>query len=459
MRASILLGIWGICATTVSAGEVVQFHIHGQAWNDFGRIMQASDSELAGGTTVNTSSNSMQSLGAQFTVDAEWGEHWNAVLGIGAYQMATALGTVGGTPEASDFLNVSLMKPISQASLTYYEGLIDHPWLSITAGNFAYDYNPDVKDLGLYLLRGPVYPGLLMSGFQQFETDTTKAVQTGFRVHNAIGNFSQDLLLINEQELPPMFDWSLAYVAKYRAFNALEIGAGVNFYRLIPYSNALETPGRFPYGQGSTASDGTPNYDVVSPDDTVFYTDQGIKLMGMFSLDPKRWLPFENMGSEDFKLYGEAAVLGVKNYGSLYNDIWQRIPVMGGFNVPTFGILDFLSVEVEWYGSPYRDDLSNLGNPASIVAPWMNQNPPIPSPVPVEPGAYPDSVKDNWKWAVVAQKTVAKHIRFTAQIANDHFRPGPLVSDGTGTTTTGGAASVLTAPSDWYFMCRLGFFF
>ncbi len=383
MRASILLGILGVCAASVHAQEV-RFHVHGQAWDDFGRIMRASDSLLYDGI-VNTSGNSVQSLGGQFTVEAELGEHWTGVLGIGAYQMADALGTLGGSTASPDFLNVSLMKPISQASLTYFQGERGNPWLSVTAGNFSYDYNPDVKDLGLYLLRGPVYPGLLMSGFQQFETDTTKAVQTGFHVHNAIGNFSHDLLLINERELPPTFDWSLAYVAKYRAFNALEIGAGVNFYRLIPYSKPLETPGRNP--NNATAQDGTPNYDVVSPGDTVFYTHQGIKLTGMFSLDPKRWLPFEHMGPEDFKLYGEAAVLGVKNYGAFYSDVWQRIPVMGGFNVPTFGVLDFLSVEVEWYGSHYRDDLANIGNPASIVAPWMTQSPSNPSPVPVEPGA------------------------------------------------------------------------
>ncbi len=34
-----------------------------------------------------------------------------------------------------------------------------------------------------------------------------------------------------------------------------------------------------------------------------------------------------------------------------------------------------------------------------------------------------------------------------------------MVSDPAGISTTGGAASVLTAPSDWYFMCRVGFFF
>jgi hypothetical protein len=57
------------------------------------------------------------------------------------------------------------------------------------------------------------------------------------------------------------------------------------------------------------------------------------------------------------------------------------------------------------------------------------------------------------------QKTIAKHIRFTAQIANDHYRPTPLVNSAAGIGTTGGTSAVLTAPSNWYFMGRLGFFF
>ena len=460
MRASILLSIAGICVASLVGAETVPFRVHGQAWDYVGRIMQSSDTLLGDGATpIELSHNSMQSLGGQITLEADLGEHWKGAFGIGAYQAANALGTYQGSNTASpNFLNASTFKPyIAEANLTYLLGSRENPWFSVTVGNFAFDYNSDVKDLGLYLLRGPVYPGLLMSGFRQFETDSTKSTQTGFHLHHSLGNLSQDLLLINERELPPTYDWSVAYIAKYRALNALEIGAGVNFYRLIPYSERLETPGRVS-GNG-VALDGTSNFEEVSPGDTVFYTHQGIKLMARFALDLKRWLSFGNMGAEDFKLYGEAAILGVKDYGSYYDDVMERMPIMGGFNIPTFGVLDFLSVEVEWYGSPYKNDLYNIGNPSSIVGPWQNQNPPVPSPVPVLPGAYKDSTRDDVKWAVVVQKTVAKHVRFTAQVANDHYRAAPVVSDGAGITSVGGTASALTSPGDWYFMFRLGFFF
>jgi hypothetical protein len=452
-------------ASVLAGGSGVSYQLHGQAWSQAGRIMQASDTVVRNdpsfpGEVVKVGGTSMQSLGAQITINADLGQHWDAVFGVGVYQVSTSLGTDNLQTDYPNFSNFTTFKNyLAQANLTYSLGDKGRPWLSVTAGNFSYDYNPDVKNLGLYLLRGPVYPGILMSGFQEFDTDTSKGIQSGFKLHHAWGNFSHDILFLNERVLPPMFDWSLAYVAKYKAFGALEIGAGVNFYRLVPYSKALETPGHLT----KASLTATNYYEVKAPGDTVFFTHQGTKLMGMFSLDPKRWIPFGHMGSEDFKLYGEVAVLGTKNYGTIYNKMSKRILVMGGFNVPTFGILELLSLEVEWYGSAYRNDLANIGYPSGIVAPWMStQTPisltPIPSPGPVLPGAYADSTKDNWKWSVLMQKTVSRHIRFTGQIANDHYRPAPMPAGGV-VNSAGGTAAVLTSPSDWYFMGRIGFFF
>lgn len=461
MKVSILLAGAGAVAVSALAGDGVSYRIHGQGWAQAGRLMHASDT-LFGSDVAKVSGTSMQSLGAQITVDADLGEHWSGAFGVGAYQVSHTLGSQAYHTFEPNFLNFSTFKSyIAQANLTYFRGDKGHPWFSFTAGNFSYDYNPDVKNLGLYLLRGPVYPGVLMSGFQEFDTDTTKSTQVGFKMHNAVGNFSHDLLFVNERVLPPLFDWSLAYVAKYRAFGALEIGGGVNFYRLVPYSNPLETPGRI-----KNNTDALKSIDTVgSAGDSakwVYDSHQGIKLVGMFSLDPKRWFSLARLGTEDLKLYGEAAVIGLKNYGTYYDDISRRIPVMVGFNIPTFGILNLLSLEVEWYGSPHRNDLAYVGNPSAIVAPWMWQGQsltPLSSPSPVSPGAYADSTRDNVKWSLFMQKTVSKHVRFTGQIANDHYRPSPLVNSAAGIGTTGGTQAVLTSSSDWYFMGRLGFFF
>jgi hypothetical protein len=67
------------------------------------------------------------------------------------------------------------------------------------------------------------------------------------------------------------------------------------------------------------------------------------------------------------------------------------------------------------------------------------------------------STKDTWKWSVLLEKTVASHVRFTGQIASDHYRPLPF---STGLIyQEGGTGTAFASPKEWYFMGRLGFFF
>jgi hypothetical protein len=431
----------------------VKLSLHGQGWMDFGRVMDAPDSLPVGGTnTINLKGNWLQSPGAQFTAVAELGENLDATIGFGAYKATHAMGKLNGSTREM-YYAISLYQTfLTRANLTYFQGDRQVPWLSASLGSFYYGYNQDAKNLGNYLLRGPVYPGLLMSSFQDFSVDSTKANILGVRLHHAKGNFSHDLILQNEKDLPPTFDWSLAYIAKYKAFDAFEFGGGINFYRLLPYNTKLETPGHLPTDHGRS-------FEILDSitHDTLFFSHQGIKLMGTFSLDLKHWFQSGGFGPKDMIFYGEAAVLGIKDYGTVYGDINQRIPIMGGFNLPTFGILDFLSLEAEWYRSPYRNDLANIGN-LNNVADWTGLIPdrPTPSPAPVK-DVYPDSTRDNWKWSVNMEKTVAEHVRFIAQVANDHYRPRPIAT--TSIASRGGTAEAFTSPKDWYLMFRIGYFF
>jgi hypothetical protein len=480
MKSGVFLAAVALAGINSAWSDEIPIQIHGQAWTDAGRIMKSTDSTNAGSsagsaTSVNVDGSWMQSSGAEFAIIAALGSNVEGAIGFGTYQVTHTLGTswvgTNGGRQAS-LMPISLFKSyITQARMTYYQGEKSAPWFSLTLGNFAYNYAPDEKNLGLYLLRGPVYPGLLFGGFRDFSVDTTKSNVLGVKLHHSAGNFSHDLILMNEQDLPPTLDWSLAYLAKFKAFGALEIGAGANFYRLIPYNSKLETPGHLP-GQGGnagnmevtsdTARDGA-GVPIKNPLDTtqylmdttriVYYTHQGIKLMGMFSLDLKSLLGIGSLGPNDFKLYGEAALLGVKNYGKFYDKMSRRIPVMAGLNIPAFGILDYLSLEVEWYGSRYRDDLGNIGN-LNMVADWTIEDRQIPSPVPL---SYADSTRDNWKWSLFMEKTVRKHIRFTGQIADDHYRPRPMATGYI--NSSGGTAEAFTTPKDWYFMFRLGYFF
>ena len=462
------------------AAEGTSLTIRGLGWTQMGRLMHVTDTLGGGGQqAVNLNGNWLQSSGAQFTAMASIGDNLEGAFGFGGYQVYHSQGNV----KQQRTMRSVFQNYITQARMTYYRGEKENPDFSATFGNLVYNYNPDVKNLGLYLLRGPVYPGYLQSGFKEFSADTTKGNVLGARFHQALGDFQQDLVFANERELPPTFDWSVAYVARYKAFNALEIGGGVNFYRLLPADSKLEDVRNI-----------EETGDTNNPYDTISYSNQGVKVMGMFSMDIKKWLPPAGFGANDMRFYGEAAVLGVKDYGSYYDNVLERIPVMLGFNIPTFGLLDYCSIEVEWYGSKYRNSLGRIGTFNSLSQPGLFPTPvqpftSTPSPIPVSYEEYyrnssgdptPDAdgnivlnsgdtlhvkgnawdvenlVTDNWKWALYLEKTVHGHVTFTAQIANDHFRPRPAA---TVLNEQGGMSEAFTSPRDWYFMFRTSYFF
>jgi hypothetical protein len=491
---SLLAGLGLIAAPTISYAVSVQ--LHAKAWTDAGRIMKSTDT-----LQVNYNGNWQQTMGMQINGTAQLGENLEGGLGFGLNQVYHSLGSEGQEKfTLSKFINY-----VSEARVTYTLGEKENPFFSATVGDFIYNYDPEVKNLGLYLFRGPVYPGFLVSGFKDFHTDTTRASFLGLHLHNALGNFQHDLILSSERDLPPSFDWSLGYVAKYKAFNALEVGAGVNFYHLIPENGDITTPsqrgvpGLFSKDSALIADGGKIDpyelqyIEVVSPGDTVVYSHQGTKVMAMFNFDIKKVLGLESpFGEKDLILYGEGAIIGTKNYGTIYAHMKDRMPVMVGFNLPTFGLLDFLSLEVEHYTAKYKADYSKLGYDQSLY--FKNIAPPLLL-ARKEPSAIPISLKDlagdrftitpegnfvniqtgdtiqvrgtdldpenltadDWKWSVNFEKTVVHHILFSGQVANDHMVPRPvrggLISE------NGGLTQVFSSLKDWYIMCRIGYFF
>jgi hypothetical protein len=479
MRANLAFALlFGLQAAPALA-EAPSYRVTGQAWTDFGRIMKASDSLLPGGNPnlmLDLTGNSLVSMGAQFTVEAALAEHWEAAFGFGAHKVSHARGR-GET----SFLAISMYHHfLTESRLTWHAGDKESQHVSVTLGSFPFKYNRDVQNLGLYLFRGPVYPGILMGGYQEFGADSTKSTQLGAKFSHILGNFSHDLILNSERDIPPTFDLSLGYVARLKLFGALELGAGVNLYRLVAYDEQLLTPGKLSNEELNFKKDEYVEVDSAT-NDTVFFTHRGIKVGGLASLDLKPLFGIESMGKDEMKIYSEAAVLGVQNYGKTYNDIAKRIPVMFGISLPTWKLLDRLSIEVEHYRSPYRNDLTRVGY-NNVVADWTRQEHRIPSPKPMLNADYkitPDgrwvnvsgdtvnvagtgltrenNSADDLKWSVNLEKSLSGHIRFAAQVANDHYRPRPVSTNLI--TSNGGTSEAFSEKSNWYFMLRMGYFF
>ena len=313
---------------------------------------------------------------------------------------------------------------VDKAYASYLWGDTASPFFSVTFGRFPYKYDPDARNLGEYLFRSGTYPAYLINNF-----DLAYARLTGLKLNsNVFGMLHQDLLLTFETDIPPFYDASLSYLANCDIGKFLNVGAGVEFAHLISVDGSQTSP-------INTRTKYTVGGDTTSK----YYTFRGIKIMGRLSFDPKPFIPGSGsiFGKEDLKIYGEAAILGLQNYPandsansflSTHNNIWgydslkNKIPVLLGFNVPMFKVLDVFSVEAEWYGCPYPNNYATelgKGNSQSLPLPdWYGR------------GDRGYVVQDNWKWSVYLKKMfMNEHFGVIVQCARDHIRLESLMDE------------------------------
>ena len=313
-------------------------------------------------------------------------------------------------------------------------------WI-LALGNFGYGYNPDVKNLGQYLLRGYVYPGDILPGFGN--------VVGGVASYQA-GAFKNDFIVKSENEHRPVYDVSVADVVTWTVTDGFELGAGVNFYRVWRSNDAFANKnndcpiadGEQCYILDSVGFDAGTNTTIY---DTISGSLSGTKLMARFSLDPKKLLGLNGIGGRSFGksdlvLYGEAAVLGLTDYPKYYDDILRRIPVMVGINFPMLGYLDHLSLEVEYYASKNFSDINYTGQSGA----WL--------PLTDFPADIADKKRDDWKWSVNASKVIFGNLQLSGQVASDHLRPG-------GSNHNPNGFEAMSTPKDWYWTAKLAYFF
>jgi hypothetical protein len=406
-------------------------------WSQISVVGNSSDT--AGGADHN--GKSALSYGAQISLGSRVSDKLSIATGVGL-AAGHSMFSMPGDPTGYAPLGIGAY--VSEANFTYNFGSQS---LFLRGGMFSYIYNPDVKNLGLYLLRGPVYPGFVVSGFETKHV-LPVANMIGLQLHHEIGNFRQDFILSSETEFYPYFDLSPAYVAGYRPHPSLDLGAGVNFYHYIPVDGKLTTDKSYNYVQGDSAG---------NPVDTINISFRGIKLMARASFDPKAFFDARALGPEDLKLYGEVALIGLDNsdaHKDMYGELRQRMPVMFGVNLPVFRALDHLSFEMEWYGAPFHDDME----------PYLTgYNKPTPFPVgwygtPTRNNNADQNVtRDNWKWSLHGARMIQDHVRLSFQVASDHWRPG--IYRGDGDTKLAKRQSIMVTPEDWYFTTKLAYFF
>jgi hypothetical protein len=380
-------------------------------------------------------------------------ERLNVRAGVGGIFWYTFPGGNAGYSNVAPFTTGTKFGPgITRADMEYRFGDLNAPMFTVQAGFFPYKYNPDAKNLGEYLLRSGTYPGTLTTGGWNIMSEATYMMQ-GARLNMALwgGKFQSEFLLPMERDLPPNGDLSPTYIGTVYPIPGIEIAGGATCNHCIAVKPSATSPKR-KYNSNTTSDDGNgtayvvenPNYNPSLPmanitdldvdptanskymyDTTRFYTFQGVKLMARASVDPKAFFPMPMLGSSDLKVFGEIALLGVKNHSFYYENRTERMPVMFGMNLPTFRVLDLLSLQFEYYNARFVNSLENAyrfqtATPTGVDSTGRMIN---------DPNFFDEThelvAKDNWKWSVFAKKELTTGIRLYAQVANDHLRmPG-----------------------------------
>ncbi len=324
---------------------------------------------------------------------------------------------------------------LSRADLIYTMGDKENPCLAIDAGYFPFKYNSEVRNLGEYLFRSGTYPQYLITNF-----DFPMTRLLGLHVSGSLGRcVNWDVLATTNTEWTAIGDLNLSGLLSWKPSPLFEFGLGASWCSILSVNWDNTTP----INEGNVYVFDSMRY---------YYTFAGQKVMARFTLDLQQLFPGNDLfGKQDLKLYSEAAILGLVNYPvsfdgyTRYDTLWQRIPVMAGLNVPTFKLLDFLSVEVEWFGNPYPNNLNTImfDNQPVALSSYGNE----------KDSLYLNNHGDDWKWSVYGKKTFADHFNVIFQAARDHMRWYRL------DYTKEDGKEALRKNNEWYYTFKLGYTF
>jgi hypothetical protein len=90
-----------------------------------------------------------------------------------------------------------------------------------------------------------------------------------------------------------------------------------------------------------------------------------------------------------------------------YEKIANRIPIMVGFNVPTFKILDLLNLEVQFWNTPFANEFYNVRQ--------------VYTPLPYKPNGWGPRKNENFKWSIYLKKTFLDRFSIMACAARDNL--------------------------------------
>ena len=400
------------CFSADTAATWLKLKPSGFASLEFGDIVKGGVNSKTGEPMDNTW---MRNLIAGLSVDAALSERNSLDIGM-EMQMYNDFPITSALLSYPEFRYLYFYPYLSRAEYTHVFGDVKAPYLSISAGYFPFKYNSDVKNLGEYLFRTGTYPQYILNEFD-FPLARLLGVHASFTPNIPFNDLKIDAIMYSNLQWYAVGDLNLALIASDKIADFFDIGLGATLNSIISADSTVTMP-----HNPATLYHITYNAQTGASDSS-FYTFRGAKVMARAAIDFKKIIPGGLFGKQDLRLYGEATILGLTDYpknflgGVSYDSILERIPLMVGFNVPTFKLLDVLSVEVEYFKSPFPNDVGAL----------TNYGLPIPGPVNATGATNywgnTEYQNDHLKWSIHVSKTIASNYTIMAQVASDHLRP------------------------------------
>jgi hypothetical protein len=492
-------GVWPVLLCAIFVGMVFGaekervFDISGWGGYEFGQIMKGT------GKYGDLNKEWLQRAYGQITVDGKVRERGHCLLSFESmYNFSEPL--IDNSDATKKPMNFFYFNEVQG---TYAWGDLEKPWLSLAFGYFPYKYNPDARNLGEYLYRSGTYPPYILTNFDFPMTRELGAHVSGRYYPIGALELAGDMLFTTESQHFPPGDFTLALLPGASLLDGFfDIQGGVSLVRLFSINSSRTQPhdSRSCYRIDSTATTDPATGLITTRYDSSFYTFAGTKLMGRFGFDPLKFIKRKAdaralFWKEDFKLYGETALLGLKDYPEnlgknfSYDKKTERMPVMLGINLPTYplaagllpGILgmslersrnqktiagsvlgaagiiwgltswlgdrylhwnsriDLIAFEWEYFGWKYPDDYTMAFDDML--------------PIPADSRFDADYTKDDQKWSLYIRKDFLNVFSLRVQLARDHMRP---ISNDSKASYKG---AVLATPEDWYWMAKISYGF
>jgi hypothetical protein len=378
--------------------------------------------------------------------DGRYGDAWEFNAGLKAIMWWPFVNELGPPSTRT----VRVMPQVSVLKARLYLG--EQKQFFADLGYFPYKYNHDAKNLGEYLYRSGTYPGEVKTsdGFRLMDDSYYDTYGLHLHLSSFGGVLNQELNFFTETTVDPVGDVTPAYELS-ADFSFIQLGVGAAYNRGFAYRPSQSQPNDpgnmyiesdtlkgVPYYKGplpgapSAVSADSSNYKVLHT-----WTQRGIKLMGRVALNFGFLLPESLRNPDDLKVYSEIAVLGWENQPYYYEKRSERTPIMFGVNIPTFKLLNVLSLEGEYYDSQFNDtyNLYVNGLPTWGVVDYENKDHLKYSP-------------SKWRWSAYASKAINKALNVHLQVASDHMRLRDDLSMPT-------EYEVMLYPKNWYYLVQL----